>query len=355
MSDGKREQPEKNEKKFKKALVVGAGAFGTSIATVLAQNFESVILKVRSQDVYDAIKSGENSVYLPGLPIPDNLYAALDWAEVDAHGQEDYELIVSGLPTAGITQFYEENYVRFTRYFEEGIPLVSLSKGIDPHTLEMADDLFYELFSKYRDCFTFLSGPSFAKEIMMEQITLATLAGRNRDVIVKVTDMLEAPFFKCLGSYDVKGVLLGGALKNVIAIAGGIIEGLGYNHNTRAAMITRAIAEMLRFGKVLSARSETFYGLSGMGDLILTTTGGLSRNKTFGLEIAKGRSPQEIIDNQRTVVEGYKTAKAAYHLAEKYKVRARIFQGVYKVLYEGADAKEVIEQMMKVPSKFELD
>lgn len=349
----------KAKKKFKKALVVGAGAFGTSIATVLAQNFDSVVLKVRSQDVYDAIKKGENSVYLPGLPIPDNLYAALDWQEVDAyahaHGDEDYELIVSGLPTAGITQFYEENYVRFVRYFEDGVPLVSLSKGIDPETLEMADDLFYKLFSNYRELFTFLSGPSFAKEIMMEQITLCTLAGHNREILLKVTQMLEASFFKCLASYDVKGVLLGGALKNVIAIAGGIIEGLGYNHNTRAAMITRAIAEMLRFGRVFSARSETFYGLSGMGDLILTTTGGLSRNKTFGLEIAKGRSPDEIIGSQRTVVEGYKTTKAAYLLAKKYDIRARIFQGVYKVLYEGADAKEVIEQMMKVPSRFEVD
>ncbi len=351
----KNDKPTPPSKKYKKALVVGAGAFGTAVATVLAQNFDSVVLKVRSKDVYDAIKSGENSVYLPGLPIPDNLYAALEWEEVDAHGQEDYELIVSGLPTAGITQFYEENYVRFVRYFEDGVPLVSLSKGIDPETLEMADDLFYELFSKHRELFTFLSGPSFAKEIMMEQITLATLAGRNREVLVRVTEMLEAPFFKCLGSYDVKGVLLGGALKNVIAIAGGIIEGLGYNHNTRAAMITRAIAEMLRFGRVFSARSETFYGLSGMGDLILTTTGGLSRNKTFGLEIARGRTPEEIIDSQRTVVEGYKTAKAAYLLADKYKIRARIFQGVYKVLYEGADAKEVIEQMMRVPSKFEVD
>jgi len=346
---------EVDTKKYKKALVVGAGAFGTAVASVLAQNFDSVVLKVRSKDVYDAISSGENSVYLPGLPIPDNLYPALDWEEVDSHGEDDYELIVSGLPTAGITQFYEENYVRFTRYFEAGVPLVSLSKGIDPETLEMADDLFYELFSKYRELFTFLSGPSFAKEIMMEQITLVTLAGRDRAVIVKVTDMLEASYFKCLGSYDVKGVLLGGALKNVIAIAGGIIEGLGYNHNTRAAMITRAITEMLRFGRVFSARAETFHGLSGMGDLILTTTGGLSRNKTFGLEIAKGRSPKEIIASQRTVVEGYKTAKAAYLLAQKYKIRARIFQGVYHVLYEGADAKKVIEQMMNVPTKFEID
>lgn len=343
------------KKKYKKALVVGAGAFGTSIATVLASNFESVILKVRSKDVFDAIKSGENSVYLPSLPIPDNIYPALEWKEVDTYGSNDYELIVSGLPTAAISAFYGENQERFAGYLSKGIPMVSLSKGIDPDTLEMADDLLYDLFPKHRESFTFLSGPSFAKEIMMEQITLVTLAGRSRSVVTLVTDMLEAPYFKCLGSYDVKGVLLGGALKNVIAIAGGIIEGLGYNHNTRAAMITRAIAEMLRFGQVFNARPETFYGLSGMGDLILTTTGGLSRNKNFGLELAKGRSPEEIIKSQRTVVEGYKTAKAAYLLAERYEIRARIFQGVYKVLYEDVAARVVIEGMMKVPSKFELD
>lgn len=342
-------------KKYKKALVIGAGAFGTSIATVLAANFDSVILKVRSKDVFDAIKGGENSVYLPGLPIPDNLKPALTWEEVDSFGKEDYELLVSGLPTSVIANFYQENRERFEGYLSQGIPLVSLSKGIDPDTLELADDLFFDLFPKHREFFTFLSGPSFAKEIMQEQITLATLAGRNRKVVKEVTQMLEAPYFKCLGSYDVKGVLLGGALKNVIAIAGGVIEGLGYNHNTRAAMITRAIAEMLRFGRVFNARPETFYGLSGMGDLILTTTGGLSRNKNFGIELAKGRSPEEIIKSQRTVVEGYKTAQAAYHLAERYEIRARIFEGVYKVLYEGADARAVIEGMMKVPSKFELD
>ncbi|MCF8059380.1 MAG: NAD(P)-dependent glycerol-3-phosphate dehydrogenase [Bacteriovoracaceae bacterium] len=343
------------EKKYKKALVIGAGAFGTSIATVLASNFENVILKVRSKDVYDAIKNGENSVYLPDLPIPANLKPALTWEEVDSYGQEDYELLVSGLPTAGISEFFLENKERFDNYLKQGISIVSLSKGIDPVTLEMADDLFFDLFPKYRENFTFLSGPSFAKEIMMEQITLSTLAGRSRKVVMQVMEMLEAPYFKCLGSYDVKGVLLGGALKNVIAIAGGIIEGLGYNHNTRAAMITRAIAEMLRFGQVFNARPETFYGLSGMGDLILTTTGGLSRNKNFGLELAKGRTPEEIIRSQRTVVEGYKTAKAAFHLSERYQIRAMIFQGVYKVLYEGLEARTVIESMMRVPAKFELE
>jgi glycerol-3-phosphate dehydrogenase (NAD(P)+) len=339
------------------ALVVGAGAFGTSIASILANSFKKVVLKVRSEDVYNYIKNNhENAVYLPGLKLAENIDAALTWDELDDIMKDSkLELMVSGLPTAGIQTFFSENHDRFQNYLNQGIPLVSLSKGIDPETLELADDRFFEMFPNNKELFTFLSGPSFAKEIMQEQITLCTLAGRSRRELLKISAMLEAPYFKVLPSYDVKGVLLGGALKNILAIAGGVIEGLGYNHNTRAAMITRGIAEMLRFGLVYNARPETFYGLSGMGDLILTTTGDLSRNKQFGLELAKGRSPEEIIKSQRTVVEGYKTAQAVHRVIEKYDVRARIFDGVYHVLYEGAKPKEVIEQMMQVPSKFELE
>lgn len=341
--------------RFETALVIGAGAFGTAIASVLANNFRTVILKVRSDDIYQSLKSGENTVYLPGIKLASNIVPALSWDEVDLSDSGSIKLIVSGLPTVGIRPFFEENNERFVEYFNRGIPLVSLSKGIDPDTLELSDDLFFEKFPHHKELFCFLSGPSFAHEILQEQITLCTLAGRSNKVLREVTDMMNVPYFKLLNSYDIKGVLLGGALKNVLAIAGGIIEGLGYNHNTRAAMITRGIAEMLRFGKVFNARPETFYGLSGMGDLILTTTGELSRNKTFGLEIAKGRSPEEIIKSQRSIVEGHKTAKAVYRLAQKFEVRAQIFTGTYEVLYENKVPSEVIERIMRSPSKFEID
>ncbi|AUN97848.1 NAD(P)-dependent glycerol-3-phosphate dehydrogenase [Bacteriovorax stolpii] len=334
------------------ALVIGAGAFGTAIAQVLAQNFEKVILKVRSKDIYDAIKAGENSIYLPGLKTASNIDAALSWDEVDAIGGK-IELIVSALPSNGISEYFKENYDRFLGYFIKGIPLMSLSKGIDPDTLELSDDLFFDMYPHFKDQFCFLSGPSFAHEIMQDQITLVTLAGRSKQVLENVASMVNTSAFKVLASYDVKGVLLGGALKNILAIAGGVIEGLGYNHNTRAAMITRGIAEMLRFGAVYNARPETFYGLSGMGDLILTTTGDLSRNKTFGLELAKGRKAEEIIKSQRSVVEGYKTAKAAHFISERFDIRAQIFNGVYGVLYDGLEPREVITKLMRSPSKFE--
>ena len=341
-----------NTPKKKVALVIGAGAFGTAMAQVLSTNFEKVILKVRSQDIYDAIKAGENSVYLPGLKTASNIDAALSWDEVDSHTGK-IELIVSALPTAGINEYFKENYDRFLGYFIKGIPLMSLSKGIDPDTLELSDDLFFDMYPHFKDQFCFLSGPSFAHEIMQEQITLVTLAGRSKQVLENVSEMVNTNSFKVLASYDVKGVLLGGALKNILAIAGGVIEGLGYNHNTRAAMITRGIAEMLRFGAVYNARPETFYGLSGMGDLILTTTGDLSRNKTFGLELAKGRKAEEIIKSQRSVVEGYKTAKAAHFISERFDIRAQIFNGVYGVLYNNLEPREVITKLMRSPSKFE--
>ncbi len=343
-------------KKYQTALVVGAGAFGTSLASILANKFENVILKVRSEDVCSAINiQRENSVYLPGIQLASNIKAIIDWEEFDEKYESSLALIVSGLPTVGIAPFFEENYDRFLKYFNREIPMISLSKGIDPKTLELSDDLLFDFYPQHKEFITFLSGPSFAKEIMEEQITLVTIAGRSRKVLAQVSLMLDTDYFKALPNYDVKGVLLGGALKNVLAIAGGIIEGLGYNHNTRAAMITRGIVEMLRFGKVFNARPETFYGLSGMGDLILTTTGGLSRNKQFGLEIASGRSPLEIINSQRTVVEGYKTTMAAHLISEKYEIRARIFNGLYEVLYNDLDPKDVVSMLMKSPAKFEIE
>lgn len=336
------------------ALVLGAGAFGTSIASILAENFKTVILKVRSKDVYESLLEHENKIYLPGLKLSNNIVPIMDWSELEEKGIGVPDLIVSGLPTAAITGYCKENYDLLEGFLSNGTPFVSLSKGIDPETLELPDDLFFDLFPKHRDNFCFLSGPSFAKEIVQKQITLVSLAGRSKRILESVQEMFSTNYFKVFPTYDIKGVLLGGALKNILAIAGGVIEGLGFNYNTRAALITRGITEMLRFGQVFNARPETFYGLAGMGDLILTTTGTLSRNKSFGLELAKGRKASEIIASQRSVVEGYKTTKAAYLLAKKYDIRASIFSGVYDVLYNDVDPLEQIKKVMATPGRFEL-
>ena len=339
--------------KYKTALVLAGGAFGTSIGFVLTQNFNKVIIKVRSQEIYDEINRGENTTYLPGQKLPTSLKAALTWEEVDQIKAGEIELIISGLPMAAIDNFCQTNHEELKKLLDTGIPLVSLAKGIDHETLKLPDEIFRTHFEDYRKQLMYLSGPSFAKEILDKQITIVSIAGENKVNLLNACDMLGTDFFKALPTTDVKGVLLGGSLKNVIAIAGGIMEGLGYNHNTRAALITRGIVEMLRFGSFFGARPETFYGPSGMGDLILTTTGELSRNKSFGIEIAKGRKPEDIIRASKSVVEGYKTAKAAHFLAENKHINARIFTGLYKVLYEGHDPKEVIQALMMLPPKFE--
>lgn len=340
-------------KEYKTALVLAGGAFGTSIGFVLSQNFERVIILVRSEEIYQEINRGENSTYLPGQKLPESIKAALSWKEVHELTKGRVELIISGLPMSAIETFCATHESELKKLLDEGVPLVNLAKGIDHETLKLPDEMFKLHFENYRSQLMYLSGPSFAKEIIDKQITTVSLAGEDREKLLQTCEMLGTDFFKAIPTTDVKGVLLGGSLKNVIAIAGGIMEGLGYNHNTRAALITRGIVEMLRFGSVFGARPETFYGPSGMGDLILTTTGELSRNKSFGIEIAKGRSPEEIIAKTKSVVEGYKTTKAAHFLAEKMGIRARIFSGLYAVLYENADPREVIQALMKLPPKFE--
>lgn len=340
--------------KYKTALVLAGGAFGTSIGFVLTHNFQKVIIKVRSKEIYDEINDGENTTYLPGQKLPVTLRAALTWDEVRKLQDEEIELVVSGLPMSAIDDFCVENYKELKDLLKKGTPLVSLAKGIDHETLKLPDEIYSSHFEDYRNQLMYLSGPSFAKEILDKQITIVSLAGEHKENLLAACDMLGTDFFKALPTTDVKGVLLGGSLKNVIAIAGGIMEGLGYNHNTRAALITRGIVEMLRFGSYFGAKPETFYGPSGMGDLILTTTGELSRNKSFGIEIAKGRKAEEIIAHSKSVVEGYKTTLAAHRLAVSKKINARIFSGLYYVLYEGHDPKEVVQEMMMLPPKFEV-
>lgn len=339
--------------KFKTALVLAGGAFGTSIGFVLAENFEKVIILVRSKEIYDEINGGENTTYLPGQKLPSSLKAALSWDEVRTLQVGEIEIIVSGLPMSAIDHFCMSNQRELRQLLDEGILMVSLAKGIDHETLKLPDEIYKTHFENYRSQLMYLSGPSFAKEILAKQITIVSIAGEDKVNLLNACDMLGTTFFKALPTTDVKGVLLGGSLKNVIAIAGGIMEGLGYNHNTRAALITRGIVEMLRFGSFFGARPETFYGPSGMGDLILTTTGELSRNKSFGIEIAKGRKAEDIINATKSVVEGYKTTKAAHFLAQRKHINARIFTGLYQVLYEGHDPQEVIQGLMSLPPKFE--
>jgi glycerol-3-phosphate dehydrogenase (NAD(P)+) len=341
------------KKDYRCAIIFGAGAFGTSMACVLSHKFKKVYLIVRDESLQRSINELRvNSTYFPGHQLPIECEAILDWNDLKEFQKSEVDLLVCGLPIRAISSYLKLHQSAIEFYLKQDVPLVSLAKGMDAYTLELPDDLFYQTFGSYKKQIAFLSGPSFAQEIVEKQITCVSMAGPDRDVLIQVIKMFNQSYFKVFPTYDVKGLLLGGALKNVLAIAAGIVEGLGFNHNTRAALITRGIEEMLRFGEVLNARPETFYGLSGMGDLILTTTGDLSRNRLFGLELAKGKSPSELLANDKMTVEGYKTTAAAYKLAQKYQIRTKIFAGLYKILFENVPVKDVMRELMLAPVRF---
>ncbi|MDH4468200.1 MAG: NAD(P)-dependent glycerol-3-phosphate dehydrogenase [Bacteriovoracaceae bacterium] len=340
-------------KKFKHAIIFGAGAFGTSIGSVLAHQFQKVTLIVREKELFRSVNENhQNPLYLPNVILPKECVAVMDWSDIKGQDAEEVELMVCGLPMRAIPSYLKKHKSDIASFLKRDVPLVNLAKGMDPDTLELPDDLFYNHFSEYKKQIAFLSGPSFAREIVDQQITCVSVAAPDREVLIQLIKMFNNSYFKMFPTYDAKGLLLGGALKNVLAIAAGIVEGLGLNHNTRAALITRGIEEMLRFGEVVNARPETFYGLSGMGDLILTTTGDLSRNRLFGLELAKGKSPAELMSNDRATVEGYKTTAAAYKLAQKYQIRTRIFSGLYQILFQDVSVKKVMHEVMAAPVRF---
>lgn len=331
----------------KSALVVGAGAFGTAISSVLAYNFEKVILETRCQSVYGSLRRGENGKYLPGSSLPYQIIPRLQGEKGWDYLLENVELLVMAVPVAALGEYIEQNKEELRKLLRRGVSIVCLSKGIDSKTLRLPDEIFIYGLGGWQGQFCFLSGPSFAREILERQVTMVTLAGSDSAVLDKVARFFTTDFFKVTKSDDVKGVLLGGALKNIIAIAGGIVEGMGFNHNTRAALVTVAIKEMLRVGAFYKAQAETFYGLSGMGDLVLTITGGMSRNKKFGLELAKGREPEEILSSFGFTVEGYKTAKSIYLLCEEHGIDCPIFRAIYRVIYEGFSPEDVLKQLLR--------
>jgi glycerol-3-phosphate dehydrogenase (NAD(P)+) len=192
-----------------------------------------------------------------------------------------------------------------------------------------------------------LSGPSFAKEVCQRQPTAVSLAAKNHDLAVRLQPFFTTPYFKAFTTTDILGVQLGGALKNVIALAAGGADGLGFGYNTRAALISRGLAEIIRLGQALGADPKTFSGLSGLGDLILTSTGALSRNRTVGFQIGRGMKLPEILKDMKMVAEGLQTTRAAYHLAQKHGVRMPIVQQVYSVLFEGKDPHRAVTDLME--------
>lgn len=320
--------------------VIGAGSWGTTLANLLAKKGESVRLWAYEEEVVRGVNERNvNPVYLEDVPLHPGLTATGDLREAVG----DAPVVVTVTPSQHARRVIGEAAAALRR----DAVVVSASKGIETGTLKtMAEVLDDVLPSGLAGRAAFLSGPSFAAEVAREEPTAVAVASRDREVAERVQFLFQTAYFRVYTNSDVTGVELGGALKNIMAIASGMVAGLGLGHNTTAALITRGLAEMSRLGVALGATPLTFMGLAGMGDLILTCTGGLSRNRSVGVELGRGRSLQEILSQMKMVAEGVETTRAAFELARRTGVEMPIVAEVHAVLFEDRDAREALENLM---------
>jgi glycerol-3-phosphate dehydrogenase (NAD(P)+) len=328
--------------------VIGSGSFGTALANVLAVNCEEVRLWGREPSVVEAINTRhENSTYLKGIPISERVRATNSLEEALAGS----ELVVLATPSHAT----REVVAKAKAYLPRHVPIVTVAKGIENETLltmtELLEDCLPEEFHPY---IAVLSGPSFAKELARRMPTVVTIASHWDKVAVRCQKALQTETFRSYTSTDVVGVQYGGALKNVIAIAAGMADGLGMGHNARAAIITRGLAEITRLAVRKGANPLTLSGLSGMGDLVLTCTGELSRNRHVGMELGKGRKLPDILAEMKEVAEGVKTARSARDLETRTGVELPICHQVYLIAYEGKNAKSAVVDLMTRQPKSEL-
>ena len=324
--------------------VLGAGSWGTTLADLLARRGHEVRLWAYEPDVVAAINDRhENPVFLPGCPLAPGLRATTD-AVAAARGAQ---VVLTVAPS--------HVFRRVVQQARPGIGpdalVVTATKGIEPGTLKLMSEVLEELLPGHP--VTALSGPSFALEVYQGQPTAVVAAARAEATAIAVQDVFATPRFRVYSHTDVVGVELAGALKNVIAIAAGILEGLGLGNNPRAALITRGLAEITRLGLAMGADPLTFAGLAGMGDLILTTTGALSRNRALGMALAGGQTLEEYTAAHRTVAEGVNTAQAALALAEKVGTELPICEQVAAILFDGKPAPQAVVDLMERTLKSE--
>jgi len=317
--------------------VLGAGSWGTTLANLLACKGDEVHLWAYEPEVVEAVnRDRENPMYLPGVSLSGKIRALGDAREAVAGA----EVIVSAPPSHAVRSVIRG----LGDAVSPGALVVSVTKGIEADTLALMSEVFAECLPKLR--FSVLSGPSFAAEVCQGQPTAVVAAARDEATARAAQGVFATPAFRVYSNLDVIGVELAGALKNVIAVAAGIAEGLGMGHNPRAALITRGLAEITRLGVAMGADPLTFAGLAGMGDLVLTTTGSLSRNRSLGVALAEGQSFEEYRATHRSVAEGANTSRAGAALGERLGIELPITEQVCEVLFRGKAPREAIAELM---------
>lgn len=325
-----------------KIAVIGSGSWGSAISVLLAEKDNDVYLWSWIQEETDRLnRDRENKEFLPGIPFPDNITCTHDMKECI----ENAEVIVTAAPSPATRTTAKQ----MAPFVKKGQIIVNISKGLEG---ELRLSEVYKSEIPQADV-AVLSGPSHAEEVSRKIPTTVVIASKSKESAEFLQDVFMTERFRVYTSSDVIGVELGGALKNVIALCAGISDGLGYGDNTKAALITRGMAEMSRLGVAMGADAATFAGLSGIGDLIVTGTSTLSRNHTAGTLLGQGLSLEETLKKVHMVVEGVNTATAAYELAKKYGVTTPIIDQAYAVLYQGVNPRDAVNNLMTRRKKSE--
>tara|TARA_Y100000031_G_scaffold60637_1_gene68406 strand:- start:140 stop:1159 length:1020 start_codon:yes stop_codon:yes gene_type:complete len=324
----------------KRITVVGAGSWGTALSILLSRNGYDVDLWVYEQDLCQQIREKrKNRLYLPGYSLPESIQPTNSLKE--AIGRNEVVLLV--VPTHIVRKAATE----MVPLVNPNSLIINAGKGIENDSLSTIRKILKDTLPDHCHLAT-LSGPTFAIEVAQGVPSAIVAAAETDDLAEKIQSIFSCPLLKVFTSTDPVGVEIGGALKNIIAIATGISDGLGMGHNARAALITRGLVEITRIGTALGARPETFSGLSGLGDLVLTCTGELSRNRQVGLKIGQGEKLTDITRNMKMVAEGILTVKSAYALKSKLNIQASVIDETYKVLYESKSPQQAVEDLMRV-------
>ncbi len=331
---------------FKSVSVIGAGSWGTAFSNYVAGLGKKVYLWVREDDVYEWIKNyGENRVFLSGIKLSKNIFPIKRIEDAVLNS----DIVLIAVPSKFCRSIYEE----LSSYLKEHY-ILSLTKGMDEEGEKRLSSLMKEIFPEsVHNKISILSGPSFAKEFALGHPTAVAIASEDISVAKRLQKEFSSERLRIYVTDDLAGVEIGGALKNIIAIASGIAAGMGFGYNTTASLVTRGNIEIIRFGLFFGAREETFLGLSGIGDLMLTSFGPLSRNRTFGFEIGKGRKKEEILKDMRMVVEGLTTVKTVWKISKKKGITMPITEKVYEILYEDKAPMDALKELMLRSLKIE--
>lgn len=332
---------------MKKVVIIGAGSWGTALGLVLAsKNYDVTLWEYNESRAQEIQKERENKRYLPGVKLPENMKITSNSEEL----LKDVKYVIFSVPS----QSLREVMARFSLQITEDMILVNTAKGIEVATgMRLSEVMKDEIKGKYHKNIVVLSGPTHAEEVSIGLPTTIVAAGR-KDKASAIQELFNTQNFRVYLSEDIVGVELGAAVKNCLAIGAGISDGLGFGDNTKAALITRGLAEIIRFGKALGADEKTFSGLTGIGDLIVTCASKHSRNRYVGECLGKGKKIDEVLAEMTMVAEGVPTVKAVHEAAKKLEISMPIVEAIYNIIYKNENAKDMVETLMGRELKVEF-